>query len=171
MSIIYDLTVPYFDKNLQNVERWIDKAQAFATAKKFDANTLLTARLAPDQFPLVRQIQSVCDNAKFICSRATGKQPPAHPDTEQTWDELRTRIHSVRELVNGFKPSDFEGIEDRIVTLPWMPGKALTAKDYVLAFGLPNFGFHLTTAYSILRHNGVDVGKMDFMGSLPFRDA
>jgi uncharacterized protein len=170
-QIMYDLTVPHFDKYLTNLERWIDKVNAFATAKKFDANTLLQARLAPDQFPLVRQIQTACDNAKFVCFRATGKEAPSHPDTEQTWDELRTRIRSVRELVNSFKPSDFDGIENRTVALPWNPGKVLSATDYIVQFGLVNFGFHLVTAYSILRHNGVEVGKVDFVGSLPFRDA
>ena len=171
MSYVYDLTVPYVSKYLQNLERWIDKTQELAAAKKFDANTLLTARLAPDQFPLVRQIQTVCDNAKFLCFRGAGKDPPAHPDTEQTWDELRTRIRSVRELVAGFKPSDFDGIENRSVTLPWVPGKTLAAKDYVFEFALANFYFHLVTTYAILRHNGVGIGKQDFMGSLPFRDA
>ena len=167
---IYELTVRYFDKSLQNLERWIDKTVAYAAAKKFDANTLLTARLAPDQIPLGRQVMIVCDNAKFVCARAAGKQPPSHPDTEQTWDELRTRIRSVREYVNSFKPEDFDGIENRTVSLPWLPDKVLAAKDYVVQFGLLNFGFHLVTAYSILRHNGVDLGKVDFVGSLPFRD-
>ncbi len=168
---IYELTVPYLDKYLQNLERWIDKTTAFAATKKFDANTLLTARLAPDQIPLGRQVMIVCDNAKFVCARAAGKQAPTHPDTEQTWDELRTRIRSVREYVNSFKPEDFDGIESRTVTLPFVPDKVLGAKDYVVQFGLPNFGFHLVTTYSILRHNGVDLGKIDFIGSLPFRDA
>ncbi len=168
---IYELTVPYFDKYLQNLERWIDKTLAFAEAKKFDANTLLSARLAPDQFPLVRQIQTVCDNAKLCCARLAGKQAPSHPDTEQTWDELRTRIRSVREYVNGFKKEDFDGYEGRTATFPWMPGKGLDGKDYLLEFAIPNFGFHLVTTYSILRNNGVDLGKTDFIGSLPFRDA
>ncbi len=167
----YELTVPHFDKSLQNLERWIDKTLAFAEQKKFDANTLFTARLAPDQIPLGRQVMIICDNAKFVCARAAGKQAPSHPDTEQTWDELRTRIRSVREYVNGFKPEDFDGIEDRTVSLPWVPGKVIATKDYLLQFGIPNFGFHLVTAYSILRHNGVDLGKVDFIGGLPFRDA
>ena len=171
MTTLHQLTVPYFDKTLQNLERWIDKAHDFATAKKFDPNTLLSARLAPDQFPLVGQIQIACDNAKFVCARLAGKQAPSHPDTEKTWDELRARIRAVREYVNGFKPADFEGGETRTISLPWVPGKVLSGSDYVLEFALPNYGFHLVTAYSILRHNGVELGKMDFIGSLPFRDA
>jgi hypothetical protein len=168
---LYELTAPRCNSALQNLERWIDKAHEFATAKKFDPNTLLTARLAPDQFPLLRQVQTVCDQAKFLCARVTGKQAPSHPDTEQTWDELRKRIKSVREYLETFKPADFEGAETRIVTLPWMPpGKGFSGKDYVVAFGLSNFDFHLVTAYAILRHNGVDLGKQDFIGSVPFRD-
>ncbi|MBX3209270.1 MAG: DUF1993 domain-containing protein [Labilithrix sp.] len=171
MTSLYDLTVPHFDKSLRNLERWIDKAHDHATAKKFDANTLLAARLAPDQYPLVRQIQSICDNAKFVCGRATGKAFPSHPDTEKTWDELRARIASVRAYLEGFAPADFTGAEERDVALPFMPGKVLSGKAYVLEFGLPNFDFHLVTAYSILRHNGVELGKLVFIGGLPFRDA
>jgi hypothetical protein len=168
---LYTLTVPQFDKALQNLDRWIEKTQEFAKAKKFDANDLLVARLAPDQFPLVKQIQSVCDQAKFVCARVAAKEAPSHPDNEKTWDELRTRIRSVREYLTGFKPADFEGAETRIIALPWMPGKVLTGQDYVVEFSIWNFSFHLVTAYAILRHNGVDLGKMDFLGSLPFRDA
>lgn len=171
MSHYFDDSVPYLAKALANLERWIDKTHEFATAKKFDPNTLLTSRLAPDMFPLTRQIQSVCDTAKFICFRGAAKDPPAHPDTEQTWDELRTRIRSVRELVAGFKASDFDGIEKRTVALPWMPGKVLSAPDYIFAFALHNFEFHLAMTYALLRHAGVDLGKMDYFGSLPFRDA
>jgi hypothetical protein len=171
MSFVYDLTVPHISKSLQHLEQWIEKAHELAKTKNFDANTLLSARLAPDQLPLLRQVQIVCDNAKFVCCRAAGKESPSHPDTEQTWDELRTRIRSVRELVSGLKPADFEGIEDRTVKLPWMPDKVLSAKDYVFQFGLVNFGFHLVTTYAILRHNGVALGKTDFIGHLPFRDA
>jgi hypothetical protein len=119
----------------------------------------------------VRQLQVLCDNAKMVPARLSGKEAPSHPDTEKTWDELRTRIRAVTEYVKSFKPADFEGAETRHVTLPWMPGKVLTGSDYVSEFALANFFFHYTTAYSILRHNGVDVGKADFIGSLPFKDA
>jgi hypothetical protein len=168
---LFHLTVPQFDKTLQNVDRWIDKTLEHAKNKKFEANDLLVARLAPDQLPLVRQIQIVCDNAKMCCARLSGKDAPSHPDTEKTWDELRTRIRAVREYVSGFEPADFEGAEERVVTLPWMPGKVLSGRDYVTDFALANYFFHLTTAYSILRHNGVDLGKTDYIGSLPFKDA
>jgi hypothetical protein len=168
---LYTLSVPHFEKSLQNLDRWIEKTLDYAKTKKFDANDLLTARLAPDQLPLARQIMSICDQAKFVCSRTTGKEAPKHPDTEKTWDELRARIRSVREYIGTYKPADFEGADTRMIVLPFMPGKALLGSEYVIEFGLVNFGFHLVTAYSILRHNGVDLGKMDFIGGLPFRDA
>jgi hypothetical protein len=168
---LYTLTVPQFDKSLGNLDRWIEKAIEFAKAKKFEPNDLLSARLAPDQFPLVRQIQAVCDQAKFVCARTTGKEAPSHPDTEKTFDELRARLRSVREYIKGFKPADFEGAETRKITLPWMPGKALLGQDYVVEFSMANYYFHLVTTYAILRHNGVDLGKLDYLGSLPFQDA
>ena len=107
----------------------------------------------------------------MVPSRLTGKEAPAHPDNEKTIDELRTRIRSVLEYIRGYKPADFEGAEARLITLPWMPGKVLTGSDYVVDFALANFFFHYTTAYAILRHNGVELGKPDFIGSLPFKDA
>jgi hypothetical protein len=172
MSIVYELTVKQVNQGLLNLEKWIDKAHAFATEKKFDANTLLTARLAPDMIPLLGQVRIICDNAKFVCFRGAGKDAPSHPDNETTWDELRARSKNVRELITALKPSDFEGIENRTVSLSFVPGKVLAANDYVFQFGLKNFYFHLVTAYGILRHNGVNLGKSDFIGAeLPFRDA
>ncbi|MBX3190892.1 MAG: DUF1993 domain-containing protein [Labilithrix sp.] len=168
---LYPHTVPQFDKTLQNLERWIDKTIAHAKAHGFEANDLLTARLAPTQFTLVRQIQSVCDNAKLATARLSGKEAPSHPDTEKTWDEIRARIRSVREWLGQLAPADFEGAETRAITLPWAKEKTLSGRDYAIEFAVPNFYFHVTTAYSILRHNGVELGKIDFIGSLPFRDA
>src|SRR5262245_5254079 len=96
---LYQLTVPHLDKSLQNMEGWIEKAIAFAQEKKFEPNDLLSARLAPDQYPLIRQVQTACDGAKLMCARLAGKEAPVHPDVEKTWDELRTRIRSVREYI------------------------------------------------------------------------
>jgi hypothetical protein len=168
---LFDLIVPQLAKTLQNMEGWIDKTLEHAKTKKFEANDLLTARLAPDQLPLVFQLQSSCDNAKLIASRLSGKEAPKHPDTEKTWDEIRARIRSVRAYLGTFKPSDFDGAETRFVSFPWLPGKVLTGPDYAREFALQNFYFHVTTAYSILRHNGVDLGKTDYIGPLPFKDA
>jgi len=166
---LYDATVPIFTKLLSNVDKWLDKAAAFADTKKFDVDVLATARLAPDQFVFLRQIQSACDHAKYTVAMLTGKEPPAHPDTEKTISELRKRIHTVVDYLATFKPEDFQGAEERSCSQSWMGGKAMRGIDYLNHLGLPNFHFHLTTAYNILRHNGVDLGKMDYLVNLPFR--
>lgn len=168
---LYAATIPQFKRILQNVERWIDKAIAFAETKKFDANTLLAARLAPDQFSLVRQIQSVCDQCKLTPARLAAKDPPKHPDTEQTFDELRKRLHSVIGYLDTFKPEDFEGAAERLISLPFFPeGKGMTGADYLVERQLPNVYFHASMAYAILRHNGVDLGKADFIGQVTYKD-
>ena len=159
------------NKMLGNLELWLEKGAAHGKAKSFDPSVLLTARLAPDQYPLLKQVQSICDNAKFAAARLTGKEPPKHPDTEQTLDDLRARIATCKAYLATFKPADFVGAETRVVKLPFLEGKVLSGEDYLLEMALPNFFFHLTTAYSILRHNGIDVGKMDFIGSINARPA
>jgi len=161
---LYELTIPQFKVTLGQIEKWLDAAVEYAGAKKFEPNTLLTARLAPDQYPLVRQIQSACDTAKFTPARLTGREPPKHPDTEQTIDELRTRIHAVLEYLGSYSPADFVGGETRKVELAYLQGKHLVGSDFVSQLQLPNFYFHATLAYEILRHNGVPLGKMDFIG-------
>jgi len=153
-------------KLLSNVEGILDKAVAFAATKKFDPNTLLQARLAPDMFPLVKQIQSVCDQAKYAASRPVGKQPPSHSDTEQTIDELKKRIASVVSYMGELTERDFDGIADRMVTTPRWEGKQLTAINYFVEHAQPNFFFHLMAVYTLLRHNGVDIGKKDYLGAL-----
>jgi len=166
---LYDATVPIFTKLLSNVDKWLDKAAAFADAKKFEVDVLATARLAPDQYTFVRQIQAACDQAKYTVAKLAGKEPPAHPDTEKTIAELRQRLHTVVNYMATFKREDFQGAEERSCSHPWMGGKAMRGIDYLNHLALPNFHFHLTTAYDILRHNGVDVGKMDYLVDLPFR--
>jgi uncharacterized protein len=168
---LYAATVPQFTRILQNVERWLDKATAFAESKKFDPNTLLSARLAPDQFALVRQIQSVADQTKLTVARLTAKDPPKHPDTEQTFEELRRRLHSVVAYLDSFKPADFDGVAERLIALPFFPeGKAMTGHDYLVERQLPNVYFHASMVYAILRHNGVDIGKSDFIGQVTYKD-
>lgn len=156
-------------KLLRNLDACIDKAVAFAAAKNFDPNVLLQARLAPDMFPFVRQVQSACDFAKFAAARVAGREPPKHPDTEQTIDELKQRIASVVGYLDSFSAADFEGAEDRTVSLPHWQGKSMTAFDYFVEHAQPNFFFHYTTAYALLRHNGVDVGKRDYLGQMTWR--
>jgi hypothetical protein len=166
---LYDATVPVFTKLLSSVNKWLDKAAAHADAKKFELDVLATARLAPDQYPFVRQIQAACDQAKFTCAKLSGKEAPAHPDTEKTIAELRQRIRTVVDYLATFKREDFQGAEERAVAYAWMGGKSLPGGEYIFHLSLPNFYFHLTTAYNILRHNGVDLGKMDYIVDLPFR--
>jgi hypothetical protein len=118
----------------------------------------------------MRQLQSSCDGVKFFCARLSGKEPPKHPDTEKTLEEIRTRIKAVIAYGSSFKESDFAGADDRKVPLGFMPGKAMKGSDFATALNLPNTYFHFVTAYNILRHNGVDVGKQDFLGSMNIID-
>lgn len=164
---LYDVTIPILVKFLNNLSGWLDKAEKHAQQRKFDPEVLLQARLAPDQFALVRQIQSACDAAKFTAAKLTGKAPPTHPDTEKTFDELRERIRTVVAYLQTFRREDFAGAETRAITYTWMQGKHVLGRDYVEHFALANFFFHVTTAYAILRHNGVELGKTDFIGGMP----
>ena len=166
---LYELTVPQLIKMLNNVDRWLAAAIDHADRKKFDVNNLLKFRLAPDQFAFVRQVQTICDNAKFIAGRLTGKEWPSHPDTETTLEQLRTRIATVITYLDTFKPEDFAGAEERKISLPWMEGKWMRGDEYVTQFALANFYFHVTTTYAILRHNGIELGKRDFIGGVPMR--
>jgi hypothetical protein len=170
MSALYEATVPQFRKMLSNADKWIDKAVDHAKKKSFDPNVFVTSRLAPDQYPLVRQIQSMCDGAKFACARLSAKEAPKHPDTEQTIDELKARIKTVLAYLETFKAEDFANAETRLIDLPFLEGKSLTGTDYINEMVIPNFYFHVVTTYAILRHNGVDLGKMDFIGSLRLKD-
>jgi hypothetical protein len=163
---LYEITVASFTRGLNNLQKWMDKAQAHADAKKFEVDTLVTARLAPDMYPFVKQVQIACDTAKFAAVRLTEKEAPKHEDNEKTFAELRQRINKALAYLATFKPADFNGAEDRRVPLPWAPGKWMHGGEYVPQMAGPNFYFHLTTAYDILRHNGVDVGKMDFIGDV-----
>lgn len=163
------LIVREMRKLLGSLDALLEKGIAHATGKKFDVGVLLDSRLAPDMFPLLRQIQFTCDQAKYAAARGAGKDVPSHPDDEKTLDEVRARIAKVVAYLDGFGASDFAGIEDRTISLPRWEGKSMRAVDYVIEHAMPNFFFHLTTAYAILRHNGVDVGKRDYLGALTFK--
>ena len=156
-----------FAKALRNIERWLDKAAAHAEAKKYDVNNLMTMRLAPDQYPFVRQVQATCDSAKYAAAYLAGQQAPSHPDTEKTMAELRQRIRTCKDYLATFTREDFEGAEERRCAHEWMGGKGMRGGDYLDHLALPNFHFHIVTAYSILRHNGVELGKTVFIGQLP----
>ncbi len=167
---LYEETVPQFVKLLENLGRWLDKAEAHAAAKAFDVETLLSARLAPDQYPLLKQIQASCDAAKQPAARLAGKEPPAHPDTEKTWAEARARLALCIAYLKTLTPADFDDAETRLIKLPFLPGKGCRGGHYAREMALPNFYFHVSMAYGILRHNGVAIGKYDFIGGMTLED-
>lgn len=167
---LYDATVPIFTKLLSQMNRWLDKSVEFATQKKFDPETLMQARLAPDQYPFIRQIQAACDQAKYTVAKLTAKEPPSHPDTEKTIEEARARLKTMIDYLATFSRDDFNGAEERRVSHQWMAGKGMRGGDYLDQYALVNFHFHYTTAYSILRHNGVTLGKIDVIGPVTFVD-
>jgi hypothetical protein len=167
---LYESAVLQTKKMLGNLEKWLDAGVAYAQKKSFDPGVLLVARLAPDQYALTRQVQAACDAAKFLAARLAGKDPPKHPDTEQTVDEVKKRIQAVVAYLDTFTPADFAGAETRHVELAFLEGKYVLGSDYAREMALPNFYFHVTTAYAILRHNGVDLGKRDFIGGLTTHD-
>lgn len=167
---LFDATIPQFKKMLSNLERWLDAGVELAKKKSADPNTLLTLRLAVDQYPLVRQIQAACDSAKSTAAHLSGKEVPKHPDTETTIEEIQTRIKTVLAYLDTFTPADLEGAGTREIRLPFLPGMIVYGEDYVTEMALPNFYFHITTAYAILRHAGVDIGKRDYIGSLKLHE-
>jgi hypothetical protein len=158
-------------KQLGQLDKWLDAAAAHAKAKSFEPSVFLGLRLSPDQFAFARQVQAVCDVSKLAAARVTGKDAPSHPDTEASLEELQKRVRSVIAYLDGFTAKDFEGADTRVVTQPRWEGKVMSGHDYFVEHGLPNFYFHLTHAYAILRHNGVDVGKRDYLGTLSLRSA
>ncbi len=167
---LYSVTVPVFIKNLQNLSSFIDKSVLHAEGASIDTKSLLDARLAPDQFSFVKQIQLASDTAKAFAARLNEQDPVSMPDTESTMEELKARIDATIALLKEVKSEDVEGKEDAQVTIKWFPGKFVTGFDYATQYVLPNFFFHVTTAYSILRHQGVDLGKADYLGGLPLQD-
>ena len=163
---MYQASVPAFVQTLTALSAILDKAEAYATAKKIDSATLVGARLYPDMFPLSRQIQIACDFAKGATARLAGKDVPSWTDTEATIPELKARIAKTLDFVKGFKPADIDGSEARDISMK-VAGNQMDFKGqaYLTGFVLPNLYFHAATAYGILRHNGLEIGKMDFMGA------
>jgi hypothetical protein len=164
---VHSISVPVFARTLANLSALLDKAAAFAEAKKIDPKVLLEMRLAPDMFPLTRQVLIACDFAKGASSRLAGQEPPKWDDHEASVAELKARIARTIEFVQALSPAAFTGAENRQVTLT-LRGEQRTfdALPYLLQQALPNFFFHVTTAYAILRHAGVEIGKRDFIGPL-----
>ena len=164
-------TIAQFAKMLQNLDRWLEAGSAFAEKKKFAPDVLAQSRLAPDQYELIRQVQSACDAAKYAAAYLSGQKAPSHPDTEKTIGELRARIRTCVQYLESVKPAAYAGAAERRVSPPWLQGKWFQGADYLGQLAVPNFYFHVTTAYAILRHSGVELGKMDFIGSMPVNDA
>jgi hypothetical protein len=156
-------------KLLGQLDKWLDTAVAHAKTKSFDPNLFLGFRLAPDQFAFARQVQVACDTAKLAASRLTGKDAQTHADTEQTIDELKARVAAVIGYLDGMTAKDFEGAAARTISMPRWEGKVMTGADYFLEHAQPNFFFHVSHAYAILRHNGVPLGKRDYLGAISLR--
>jgi hypothetical protein len=159
-----------FAKILENIEKWMDKAEEHAKERAFEVDVLAQSRLAPDQYPFVRQVQSACDQAKVAAAYLSGAKAPSHPDTEQTFSDLRQRIEKCRRFIASVPEKDFAGADERKVAPPWMGGRWLRGSDYLAELAIPNFYFHTSMAYAILRHNGVKLGKMDYIGGIPMQE-
>ncbi|KAB2913445.1 MAG: DUF1993 domain-containing protein [Hyphomicrobiaceae bacterium] len=165
---MYQASVPVFVQILTALSTVLDKAQAHAAARKIDPGVLLAARLAPDMFPLTSQVQIACDFAKGAATRLAGAKVPSWPDNEKSFADLGERISKTIDFVQAFKPAQIDGSEARDVTIS-VAGQAVTFKGrpYLIHYVMPNFYFHATVAYAILRHNGVELGKRNFVGKVP----
>ena len=164
---MHQASVHVFQQLLGSLDALLATAETHATERKIDPNALLQARLYPDMFPLLRQVQIACDFAKGVSARLAAAEVPVHDDTEQSFADLRALVARTVAFIGTLAPAAFEGAESReIVLRPGTPKeRRLTGNTYLLHYGLPQFFFHVTTAYALLRHNGVEVGKRDFMGA------
>jgi uncharacterized protein len=168
----YYLVVRQMMRSLRVLDAILDKATRYAEARKFDVNNFCSARLFPDMLPFTAQIRIACDTAKATAGNLSGKDVPRHEDNETTFAELRARIGKCVAVLETFTADDFaRTTATTMVRLPNKPGKAIAADEYLFARQIPNFYFHVVTAYDLLRHGGVEVGKNDFYGALEFVDA
>jgi len=169
---MYHLVVRQFAFTLRNLDAIMAKAQAYAAARKFDVNNFCSARLFPDMLPLTAQIRIACDHAKNAAANLSGREAPKHEDNETTFEELRARIAKCLAFLDSVSAQDFaRTTPETIVKLLRPPGKGLRADDYLLSRQVPNFFFHVTTAYALLRSGGVEIGKSDYLGALNIVDA
>lgn len=164
---MHQASVPVFEQMLGSLDALLATADAHATERKIEPNALLQARLFPDMFPLLRQVQIACDFAKGVSARLAGAEVPVYEDGELTFADLRALVAKTRTFIGGLAPAAFDGSETReIVLRPGTPKERRLAGDiYLTRYGLPQFFFHVTAAYALLRHNGVAVGKRDYMGT------
>ncbi len=169
--MLHQICVTQFSKVLGNLSNFLTQANEFASAKKIDVTVLLNSRLAPDQFNLIKQVQVATDTAKLCAARLTGNldSAPKHEDTETTLEELQARIQGVVDYLASFNEADFVNAESVEVTHARWGDKHMTGRDFAIEYAMPNFYFHVTTAYEILRHNGVELGKLNYLGALTLR--
>ena len=167
MSItMHSASVPIFASMLKSLSAWLDKAEAHADAKKFESSVYLTTRLAPDMLPFTNQVQIACDTAKFLVARLAGVEAPKFDDSEASLADLRQRVRATIEFIQSVPAGKIDGTEEKEVSLPRRSGPIIMKGEaYLKHFALPNFFFHATTAYALLRHNGVEIGKMDYLGA------
>ena len=163
---MYQASTPVFVRMLGNLSVILGKAAAYAETKKIDPSVFINARLAPDMLPLSFQVQIACDSAKGCAARLAGIEIPSHPDTETTFAELQARISKTIDVLQSVSAAQIDGSEERTITLKLRQEMQFQGQAYLLGFALPNFYFHITTAYAILRHNGLDIGKADFLGRI-----
>jgi len=169
---MYHLAIRQFAHTLKNLDAILGKAVSHAEAKKFDVNNYCTARVAPDMLPFPVQIRIATDQAKSAAANLSGKEAPKFEDDETTIEELRARIRRCISFLDTFTEKDFEKVTAKtVIKLAYPPGKAMLANDYLFGRQIPNFFFHVSTAYNLLRQGGVEIGKMDFLGNLPMQDA
>ncbi len=163
---MYTTSIPVFKQMLTSLKAILAKVEAQATVKKIDHTVLLQARLFPDMFPFVRQVQIAADFAKGVSARLAGVEVPSYEDNEQSFADLEARVTKTLVFIESLTPAQVEGSEEReIITQAGTPKeKKFTGQSYLLTYGLPHFFFHVTTAYSILRHNGFEIGKRDYIG-------
>jgi uncharacterized protein len=168
---MYYFVIRQFSRTLKNLDACLTKAQRYAEGRSFDVNNMVNARLAPDMLPFVAQIRIACDNAKIAAANLSGKPAPKHEDTETTFEELHARIGKALSFIDSLTEADFAKVTpDQVIKLAYPPNKALRASEYLVGRQIPNFYFHVATAYAILRSNGVDLGKSDYLGELPLID-
>ena len=171
VAVQYFLTVRQFLRSLKILDTLLEKATKHAEARKFDVNNFCSARIFPDMLPFLAQVRIACDHAKSAAANLSGKEAPKHEDNETTVADLRGRIAKCLAYLDTFTAADFERTTAQtLVKLPNRPGKALPADEYLFARQLPNFFFHVTTAYDLLRQGGVEIGKSDYLGPLNFVD-
>lgn len=164
---MYEASIPVLTRMLDNLSNILKKAEANAQARSIEPKVFIESRLAPDMYPLARQVQIASDMAKGCAARLAGVEVPSWADTETSFEELQGRIAKTRDFIKSIDATQLEDSETRTVVLKMRSGEiSFSGRDYLLNFALPNFYFHVTAAYAILRHNGVDVGKMDFLGGV-----